>query len=214
MKPYQLDVLQLLAQYNTNKDTGLSASQVDLLRARRGKNLLPEPPLQSGLTIFIRQFQSPLIYILLFAALIIFFIGPDKLDAFIISAILLFNALIGSIQEGRTSQILAKLKQFIKSDCLVIRDGVTHAIDSVDLVPGDLVLLQDGQRVPADLRLIEVHNLHIDESVLTGEYGSVAKDTQIIVQHDPDLMDRKKHGIQRDLCVNWWCSRDCGCNGS
>ena len=176
MKPYQMSEDQVCTTYKTDSVKGLSGGEAAGRRERFGLNVLPEKGPDSWLKIFARQFQSPLIYILLAAALIIFFVGPDSLDAFIISGILLFNALVGTIQEGRTSRILASLKTFITSDCVVIRDGQKSVIDAAQLAPGDVVVLQEGQRVPADMRLIVANNLHVDEAILTGESLEVLKD--------------------------------------
>jgi Ca2+-transporting ATPase len=166
---------QICKSYKTDCINGLSEHDVRSRQKKYGYNILPEKGVDAGFKIFIRQFQSPLIYILLVAALIIFFVGPDSADAFIITGILLFNALIGAIQEGRTSRILASLKKFIVSDCVVVRNGISLVINAEQLVPGDIVLLQEGQRVPADMRLVVSHNLHVDESILTGESLQVSK---------------------------------------
>jgi Ca2+-transporting ATPase len=175
MKSYHISEEELSRVYNTDFLTGLSAHEVKRRKKQFGYNVLPEKGPDSWLAIFVRQFKSPLIFILLIAALIIYFVGPDTFDAFIITGILLFNALIGAVQEGRTSRILAGLKKFIVSDCVVIRGGVAQVIDAAQLVPGDIVLLQEGQRVPADMRLIEASNLHVDEAILTGESLGVRK---------------------------------------
>ena len=142
MKPYQMSEEQICATYETDCIKGLSEREVVNRQRRFGLNVLPEKGPDSWLKIFVRQFQNPLIYILLAAALIIFFVGPDCLDAFIISGILLFNALVGTIQEGRTSRILASLKRFSTSDCVVIRDGTNHVIDAAQLVCGDVVIFR------------------------------------------------------------------------
>lgn len=126
------------------------------------------------------QFQSPLIYVLLIAAIIIFFVGSQKLDAFIISGILLFNAIIGTIQEGRTANIVATLRHFIATKSVVIRDGQHHIIDDRDLVPGDLIILKEGERVPADARVIHAERLKVDESILTGESNPVYKQSDVV----------------------------------
>lgn len=191
MKPYQMSEEQMCATYNAEKTKGLSESEAAEHQKQFGKNLLPEKGPDSWIKIFVRQFQNPLIYILLVAALIIFFVGTDTFDAFIITGILLFNALVGTIQEGRTSRILATLKTFITSDCVVIRDGQTRIINAAQLVPGDLVLLQQGQRVPADMRLLTAHNLHVDEAILTGESLEVLKDSAAIMQTDLSISEQR-----------------------
>jgi len=127
--------------------------------------------------------------VLLISAVIIFFVGPQKLDAFIITGILLFNAIIGTVQEGRTSNIVASLRHFITTKSVVVRDGKHHIIDDKDLVPGDLIILKEGERVPADARVIEVERLKIDESMLTGESKPVHK-TADAIDHPAAITDQ------------------------
>lgn len=191
MKPYQLTVDQLCSIYKTDSVKGLSLQEVTFRQKCFGENVLPEKRPDSWLKIFARQFQSPLIYILLAAALIIFFVGPDTMDAFIISGILFFNALIGAIQEGRTSRMLASLKRFVVSDCVVVRDGNTQIINAAQLVPGDLVVLQEGQLVSADIRIILANNLHVDEAILTGESQAVLKSSSPIEEVSLCIMDQQ-----------------------
>lgn len=165
-------------EFGTNIKTGLSEQEA-LLRFRRdGPNELPVGKQETWLLIFIRQFESPLIYILIFAATIIFFVGQQKLDAFIISGVLMFNAIIGTIQEGRTSNIVASLRRFIKTKSIVVRGGKNLIVDDRDLVVGDIVILKEGERIPADSQVVEAHNLHVDESILTGESTPVEKTYQ------------------------------------
>jgi len=175
MKAYQRSKEQVIIDFKTNNTTGLTKEQVASNKGKYGLNKLPEKRRDSWFKVFFRQFQSPLIYILLIAAAIIFFVGHDRLDAFIISGVLFFNAIIGTIQEGRARNILESLKRFIKAESVVIRDGQKFFISNVDLVPGDLVLLLEGERVPADVRIIESNDLKIDEAVLTGESKPVQK---------------------------------------
>ncbi len=185
MKFYQTTILNSINKLKTNIDHGLSAQEVQKRLQEYGYNELPEGKQHTWLNIFIDQFKSPLIYILLAAATIIFFVGEDKLDAFVISGVLLFNAIIGTVQEGRTQNIIASLKRFIKTNCVVIRDGKKTVVEDKDLVPGDIILIQEGQRIPADARIIESNNLQVDESALTGESGTVNKTNQVITQNVP-----------------------------
>ncbi len=164
--------------YGTSVTSGLSSARVKELFTYYGKNVLPEKKPDSWFVIFVRQFQSPLIYILLVAAVIIFIFGHNTLDAFIVSGILTFNAIIGMVQEGRTSQLLAGLKKFITTEAVVVRDGVQVIVDASKLVPGDLILVQEGMRVPADISLTQSTGLRVDESVLTGESQPVMKDAR------------------------------------
>jgi calcium-translocating P-type ATPase len=189
MNPYRMSIEQVAQDLNTRLNTGLSYQELDARRKKYGANGLFTAPIESWIWVFIRQFQSPLIYILLIAATIIFLTGPDKLDAFIITVVLLFNASIGAAQEGRTRSILESLKRFLVSTSVVLRDGKKELVDDYDLVVGDIILLQEGQRVPADSRLIELNNLKIDESPLTGESKAVLKATGLL-DHDALIGDR------------------------
>ncbi len=189
MQAYKKKVQELFQYFNVDQSKGLSYEQVLQQRQKYGRNKLVEKKQDSWLLVFIKQFQSPLIYILLFAAVVIYFVGNDSLDAFIISGILFFNAIIGTFQEGRARNILATLRRFIKSDCVVLRDGKKELVIDLDLVPGDIIFLQGGGRVPADCRIIISHNLMVDEAVLTGE--SIAKEKQVAaLQDDVPVADR------------------------
>ena len=141
----------------------------------------------SWMHVFLRQFQNPLIYILFAAALIIFFVGDSKLDAFIILGVLCFNAVVGAVQEGRTRSILQSLKRFISTSSIVVRDGKKMLVEDVTLVPGDVILLQEGQKVPADAYVLESNALQLDEAILTGESRAVFKVSCVTDQYDASL---------------------------
>jgi len=189
VKIYQENIKEVLKSFETNAETGLTGKQIQQCTKKYGQNVLPTKPEESWFWVFISQFQNPLIYILLAAAAIIFFMGEDRLDAFIISGVLFFNAIIGTIQEGRTRSILHSLQQFIKADSVVIRDGQKRLIEDKYIVPGDIIVLQEGARVPADARIIESNNMQIDEAVLTGESRPVRK----VVELKPD--ERKNENL-------------------
>ena len=121
-----------------------------------------------------RQFHNPLIYVLLAAAAITLGLR-DYLDAGVIVGVVIINAIIGFVQEGRAEQALEAVRSLLANRATVVRDGERHEIDAAELVPGDLVLLESGDRVPADLRLLQIRDLHIDEAALTGESVPVAK---------------------------------------
>ena len=180
MKSHQLSADQVAKEIKTSSAAGLSEQEAQERLKKHGPNKLKEVPPPSWLWVFITQFQNPLIYVLLIAATIIFFVGPEKKDAFIISGVLLFNAIIGTIQEGRTRNIIEALKRYIKTTSIVIRGGKKLLLDDVDLVVGDLIVLQEGSRIPADARIIESNNLQVNEAVLTGESEPVRKTTEII----------------------------------
>ncbi|WP_375337344.1 P-type ATPase [Rhizobium lentis] len=154
--------------------SGLVTEEAESRLVRFGPNILPEPEAPSFAFVFLRQFRSPLIYILFLAAAISLVISDTK-DAVFIGVVLLLNGLIGSLQEysaGRAAQALRKLEQ---PRAAVIRDGEVRGIEARLLVPGDLVLLEAGGRVPADVALGEATDLLCDESVLTGESMAARK---------------------------------------
>jgi P-type Ca2+ transporter type 2C len=172
---YRQTVSQVEKELGTNSSRGLSTQEVQRRLSQTGKNVLPVGKRETWVSIFLSQFQSPLIYILLVAAVIIFFVGEHRLDAFILSGVLFFNALVGTIQEGRTSNIMESLRRFVRTKSVVIREGKHEIIPDEDLVPGDLIVLKEGERVPADARIVTEMRLQIDEAILTGESTPVYK---------------------------------------
>lgn len=189
MNAYQNTIEAIVQNLKTNLEKGLSDKEVREYRKTYGYNVLPDVKPRSLISIFISQFKNPLIYILLIAAVIIFIVGENKLDAFIISGVLFFNAILGTIQEWRTHNIIESLKQLITTESIVIRSGTKAIIEDKNLVVGDIILLQEGQRVPADARIFESNNLQVDESVLTGESEAVRKTIDVIPKEVP-LGDR------------------------
>jgi len=181
MNYYQQSIATVIEHLKTNSQSGLTQQEAQKRLKKYGYNTLPEVKQKTWFSIFLSQFTNPLIYILLFAAAIIFFVGEDKKDAFIISGILLFNAIIGTIQEGRTQGIIESLKRFIKTTSVVLRDGKKIVMEDSELVIGDIILLQAGERVPADARIIQSNNMQVDESMLTGESVAVRKISDPIV---------------------------------
>ncbi|MBI1907128.1 MAG: HAD-IC family P-type ATPase [Rhodocyclales bacterium] len=154
--------------------TGLSAWQAAQRLAQHGPNRLPAPPPRGAWRRLLPQFHNPLIYVLLAAAAMTVAL-QDYVDAGVIVGVVLINALIGFIQEGKAEKALEAVRAMLASRATVLRDGERHEIDATTLVPGDLVLLESGTRVPADLRLLRVKNLRINEAALTGESVPVDK---------------------------------------
>lgn len=175
MKLYTKDVSSVLISLQTQSTTGLSQQEVLIRQKKFGFNILPKAIHPSLFSIFIDQFKSPLIYLLAVAAGIIFLFGQDRLDAFIITGVLLFNSVLGTIQEQSTHTIIESLEKMIRTDVIVLREGKKHIVSDECLVVGDIIILQEGQQVPADARIIESHELRIDEAVLTGEAHPVRK---------------------------------------
>ncbi len=157
------------------KRAGLTAESVRHRRNRCGPNTLPRKPPATVMRIALRQFTSPLIYVLAAAAFASAFLGDYK-DAAFITAVLLINGLIGTIQETRAEHASQALQQLLRIRATVRRDGHVREIDAEELVPGDIVYLESGNRVPADLRLCVAQGLEVDESLLTGESLTVVKD--------------------------------------
>lgn len=178
MNAYQETISTVEKQFHTNSSKGLTEHEAQARLQKQGPNELSEGKRDTWIFIFLRQFQNPLIYILLVAAILIFFLGEHRLDAFIISGVLFFNAIIGMIQEGRTSNIMASLRRFITTQTVVIRDGQHQIVDDKAVVPGDLIVLKEGDRVPADARIIQVMRLQVDEAILTGESKPIYKTTE------------------------------------
>ena len=171
---HSVDVSDVEAEFSTSRE-GLAADRIAELREQFGRNELEQEPPTSALTLLLHQFKSPLIYILLVAAVVTLVLG-EYVDAGVIAAVLALNAVIGFTQERRAETAVRELSRLVSPRARVIRNGHEREVDSVDLVPGDLVLLESGARVPADLRLISVTTLSVDESLLTGESVPVDKD--------------------------------------
>ena len=169
--------------------TGLSFEEAASLLETHGPNRLPEPKLASPFQIFLRQFLSPFIYILLIAAIVSLVVGQISSSIFIV-AVLLLNAAIGAVQEVSAQRSAAALRHMVRGKARVVRDGAVTSIDVEDVVPGDIVLLESGDRVPADLTLLHADGLTVDESMLTGESLAVLKNAHAQIAPDAALGDR------------------------
>jgi len=155
-----------------------------------GRNTLPEPAVSSLLVVFLSQFRSALIYVLLAASLVSLALGAWS-DALFIFAVLLLDAGIGATLEWRAETSAAALKKVLHLQPTVLRDGARREIDAADLAPGDVILLESGGAVPADLRLLSTHDLRIDESLLTGESAGVEKAAESVRASGTPLADRR-----------------------
>lgn len=163
----------------TSIETGLSSSVAAERISKYGKNALSSKKGVSPIVLFLSQFNQPLVYILLAAAAITFFLH-EYLDAAVIFGVVLVNSIIGFIQEYKAKKAIESLSKVIKSEATVLRDGERRRIDASDVTLGDIVLLQSGDKVPADLRLVQVRELQVDESALTGESVPVAKQPEAL----------------------------------
>ena len=156
---------------------GLNVSDITSLRSQHGTNSLPEKSSTPTLKILISQFQSPLIYIIVITAVISLLIG-EKLDALLMALVIIINIAMGFVQEYGAKRTFESLRKIVIQQSVVVRDGQQLRIDSTQLLPGDIVLLGSGDRVPADGRLVEGINLYITEAILTGEGEPVNKKPQ------------------------------------
>lgn len=167
---------------------GLSAAEAARRLDRYGANLLPAPPRRNAVVRFLAQFHNMLVYLLIAAAAITVFIG-HYVDAAVIVAVVVINAIIGFIQEGRAEAALEAIRAMLSPHASVLRDDRRLTLSAAELVPGDVVLLEPGDRVPADLRLLHVKGLEVDEAALTGESLPVAKHVEPVAA-DANLGDR------------------------
>ncbi|MCK4591901.1 cation-transporting P-type ATPase [Candidatus Parcubacteria bacterium] len=177
---YSLSLKEVLHSLKSSK-FGLSAEEAEKRLKKYGKNELPQKEKFTQLDIVISQFKSPLVYILLIAALVSF-VWNNLVDMGVILFAVAINAVVGFIQETKAERALEKLKQMIDHKSYVIRNGIEKEISSTDIVLGDIVVLRAGDRVPADGRILEIHEFDIDESSLTGESVPVSKLVEILDQ--------------------------------
>ena len=178
------DVLSALAA----QPGGLGAQEAERRRAEHGPNRLPEAPKRGPLLRFLAHFHNVLIYVLLAAAVVTAAL-QHWVDTGVILAVVIVNAIIGFLQEGRAEQAMDAIRGMLAPRSAVLRDGRRISVDAADLVPGDVVLIEAGDRVPADLRLIEARGLKAEEAILTGESVPVDKGTEPVAE-DAALGDR------------------------
>ena len=177
------------AALNVDATRGLSTPEADVRLARYGENRLIEATPRPVWLKFFDQFKNFLVIVLLFAAALAWTIGDLK-DAVVILIVVLFNASLGFYQEHRAEQTLAALKGMLAARARVRRNARMEEIDAVQLVPGDIVLLEAGDRIPADGRLLAAHSLEIEEAALTGESHAVGKSVTALPQAELPLGDR------------------------
>ncbi|MBI4004693.1 HAD-IC family P-type ATPase [Candidatus Roizmanbacteria bacterium] len=180
---------EILEIFHTNEQ-GLDPDEARKRLEQYGLNKLPEAKLDGLVVIFLRQFQSPLIYILFLASSVVFLMG-EFIDGLIILFVLLFNAIVGTIQEGKAQNTLQALKKFAATNATVIRNGKEIVIPDYEVVPGDIIILQEGDKIPADARVILSNNVTVDESALTGESLPVHKDKEVIQSPNLPIADQK-----------------------
>jgi cation-transporting P-type ATPase F len=171
---HQLPVEKVMEFLGVNSSTGLSAAEVRRRQKEFGPNRITARRGTAGWIKFLQQFNQPLVYILLIAVAVTAFLG-EWVDSSVILGVVLINAIVGFLQEAKAEKAIDALAKMLPIETTVRREGRKQRVHSEELVPGDVVLLQSGDRVPADVRILHVRNLHVDESALTGESLPVAK---------------------------------------
>ena len=167
---------------------GLSQEAVRTVQSKYGRNRLPSERHLSNLRVFLDQSRNPLIYILLLAG-ITTLILKEYADSIVIFGAVFLNTIVGYLQENKASRALQALKRVVKHEARVLREGTLHIVDYSEVVPGDVFLLAPGDKIPADARIIESHNLKINEMALTGEWLPAKKKKENI-SRDVPLADR------------------------
>ncbi len=184
-----LNVRQAAARLQVDPQQGLDSAEAERRLTHAGPNRLKEPAPRPVWLKFIDQFKSLLILILILAAGLAFVVGDLK-DTIVILVVVVFNAILGFYQEHRAEQSLASLKNMLALHARVRRDGSKHEIAADTVAPGDIILLEAGDRIPADGRLLECHQLEIDEAALTGESHAVAKQVEPLSDPEAVLAER------------------------
>ena len=198
---------EVLKKLKTNRKEGLTNDEVKFRQEKYGENQLSEKNKETILKKFIKQFQDFMIIILIIASIVSagvsYFQGEnDYIDSIIILAIVILNSIMGVIQEVKAEKAIEALKQMTPPKAKVIREGKTKDINAKELVPGDMVILEAGNIVPADCRLIECFNLKVEESSLTGETEAISKNAEVICKKDIPLGDKINMVYMASTVVN------------
>lgn len=186
--PHAASVQDVQEQLGVDLDFGLSADQADRRREQVGPNKLPEPARDNVVLRLLKHFNDVLIYVLL-AAAVLTAVLQEWVDTVVILLVVIINAVIGFVQEGRAEKALQGIRDMLSASASVKRDGSWSTVDAEDLVPGDIVRLNAGDKVPADIRLVDAANMTAEESALTGESVPAEKSTAQVAADAP-LGDR------------------------
>jgi Ca2+-transporting ATPase len=194
------DHKRLLAHFAVHPEQGLSVSEAEKRLKQIGKNQIEEGQKSSWWELFLEQFKDFMVWVLLVATVISGLLGEYH-DAIAIIAIVILNAVLGFIQEIRAEKSLAALKKLTAPTAHVLRDGSWKKIAAADLVPGDIIALESGDRVPADVRLLSAEQLYIEESALTGESVPVHKQTKPLPQSQLPIGDHTNMAYMSTMVV-------------
>ena len=196
---HELPVHELVLMLETDSERGLTEEQVRQRREAFGPNALPPRHGHGPVMRFLRQFHNPLVYVLLGSAVVTAAVG-HAVDTAVIVGVILVNAIVGYVQEARADHALEALAAATRTMTTVVREGTSAHIDSIDVVPGDLVLLEAGDKVPADVRLVQVASLAVDESALTGESFPITKEV-VVLPRGTVVADRRNMAYAGALVV-------------
>jgi len=199
---HTMGVREVLSELDSNEQ-GLSAAEAAARLERHGPNSLPCPAPRPALLRFLAHFHNVLIYVLLAAALVTALLG-HWLDTGVILAVVLVNAIIGFVQEGKAEKAMGAIRDMLAPRASLLRDGERVQLPSEGLVPGDVVLLEAGDRVPADLRLLACRGATVQEAILTGESMAVEKSLEAVAEDAP-LGDRSSMLFSGTLLASGSC---------
>ena len=195
---YQGSREELLEKIKSNPKTGLSSSEAQARLEKYGPNKIESSNKKSMLEKIKEQILDPMVILLIVASIISAFTG-DKIEAIIIIAIVIINAIMSIYQEGQAEDSVAALQKMSSPEATVVRDGKRGKVKAEDLVPGDIVILETGDIIPADIRLLDSRNLQIDESSLTGESVAVEKDAQAVYDTEVGIGDRSNSAFSSSI---------------
>lgn len=176
-KWYAEDIAEALKSFGVSEEKGLTGKEVEERLEKYGRNEIPQGKKRSWWMRLLAQFHNMLIYVLL-AAAIITALMDHWIDTWVILAVVVINALIGFVQEGKAEKALVSIREMLSLDAVVMRDGKKQTISAEELVPGDIVMMKSGDKIPADIRLVKSKDFRVEESPLTGESTAVEKNTE------------------------------------
>lgn len=192
---YHRSIEEVAKEFETDTEKGLSAAEVESRLEKYGHNELEEEKHDSLLKKFLNQFKDLMIIILLISAVVSVSVSGDIADGVIIVLVVLINAILGVYQESKAEDAIDALREMASPDARVRRDGKNQTVKAVELVPGDIIMLEAGDVVPADLRLISANSLQIEEAALTGESVPSQKSSDIIDDEEAGIGDRTNMGF-------------------
>lgn len=198
---------EVLQRLKTSANNGLRKREGEIRQKQYGKNILEDKKKESFLVKFLKQFNDYMIVILIIASIVSSLVSRirgenDYIDSIIIAVIVLMNAFMGVMQESKAEKSIEALKKMTPQKAKVIRDGIQNEINAEELVPGDIIVLEAGDFVPADCRILEDYNLKIEESSLTGETEPVLKDAKAICSEKAPLGDMINLAFMATIIVN------------